>query len=125
MTDQPDYEVGYGRPPKSHRFQAGTSGNPAGRPRGARGLKAQVKELLDERVAVTAGGRKKTISTLEAVLKRLKQKAIADGDMRALEKMLGYAAQVEADASRSSPAPLSHDDDAILKAFLRRREERL
>ena len=125
MTDRPDYEVGYGRPPKSHRFQAGTSGNPAGRPRGARGLKAQVKELLEERVAVTTDGRKKTISTLEAVLKRLKQKAIADGDIRALEKLLGYAAQVEADALRSSPAPLSPDDEAVIEGFLRRREERL
>ena len=25
-----EYEVGYGKPPKEHQFQAGHSGNPAG-----------------------------------------------------------------------------------------------
>jgi len=28
-----DYEVGYGKPPKSRRFQPGVSGNPKGRPK--------------------------------------------------------------------------------------------
>jgi hypothetical protein len=30
------YKVGYGRPPAEHRFRKGHSGNPRGRPRGAR-----------------------------------------------------------------------------------------
>ena len=30
------YDVGYGKPPKKHRFRKGQSGNARGRPKGAR-----------------------------------------------------------------------------------------
>ena len=34
-----DYKVGYGKPPKEHRFKKGQSGNPRGRPKGAKSRK--------------------------------------------------------------------------------------
>ncbi len=51
-TDKPDGakgEVGYGKPPAEHRFQPGKSGNPGGRPKGAKGRRATVKRVLMEK----------------------------------------------------------------------------
>ena len=49
--------VGYGRPPMMTRFRPGQSGNPRGRPKGARNLSTIVAAALSERVAIneTAG----------------------------------------------------------------------
>jgi len=42
------YDVGYKKPPKSGRFTKGCSGNPAGRPKGARNkLKPQMLQMRD------------------------------------------------------------------------------
>ena len=46
MSD--DYEVGYGKPPKSRQWKPGQSGNPKGRPKGARNrLGTQFLEALE------------------------------------------------------------------------------
>jgi hypothetical protein len=42
-----DYEVGYCRPPKQHRFQRGQSGNPRGRRRQPVSKKATWEKLMN------------------------------------------------------------------------------
>src|SRR5689334_24983502 len=55
-----DYEVGYGRPPRHTRFAKGQSGNPRGRPCGAKNFTTLLEEALNEPVTVTEnGGRRK------------------------------------------------------------------
>ena len=43
-----DYAVGYGKPPKHTRFKKGRSGNPRGRPRGAKNLSTLLFGALNE-----------------------------------------------------------------------------
>lgn len=47
-AEQPPYEVGYAKPPADTRFRKGQSGNPKGRPRGAKNRPNPVRE--DERL---------------------------------------------------------------------------
>ena len=51
--DERDYEVGYGKPPRHTRFVKGQSGNPRGRPPGAKNLKTLLNKALNELVVVT------------------------------------------------------------------------
>src|SRR5215469_5153687 len=56
---QRDYEVGYGKPPRSSRFKKGQSGNPRGRPSGSKNLSTLLSEALNEPVIVTENGRRR------------------------------------------------------------------
>ena len=47
---QDDYEVGYGRPPKSTRFEKGKSGNPRGRPKKAKPRPLKLSDAPSEHI---------------------------------------------------------------------------
>ena len=67
------YEVGYGKPPPHRRFRKGESGNPRGRPPGAKNLKTLLNEALNERVIVAENGRRRKISKLLVIIKQTRQ----------------------------------------------------
>jgi hypothetical protein len=87
MTGKKDYEVGYGKPPKSRRFKKGRSGNPKGRPKGATNKVSEDKVLTIfareayREVPVTEGNRTITLPIINVTLRNLMQKA-AKGDFR-------------------------------------------
>jgi hypothetical protein len=66
-----DYEVGYCKPPRDTRFKRGQSGNPRGRPPGAKNLSTLLNEALNELVVVTENGGRKRISKRQAAFKQL------------------------------------------------------
>ena len=66
-----DYVVGYRRPPKATQFAAGKSGNPKGRPKGSRSVGALLKDILQQKIAVTENGKTRRIPALEVMLRRL------------------------------------------------------
>ena len=80
-----DYEIGYGKPPKQHRFPKGTSGNPAGPP--PKRKQVDVAGVLNEPVKVKAGGKERDMSPFEAGFRQLARKAL-DKDLRAILKFV-------------------------------------
>lgn len=90
MTDEHDYEVGYGRPPKATQFKKGQSGNPKGRPKQARTLSKILDHVLHETIQVREGDGLRSMSAHEAVLYAQVVKAM-QGDQRAFTAIMSLA----------------------------------
>jgi hypothetical protein len=74
--------VGYGNPPLKTRFRPGQSGNPPGRPKGAKGRKQIVAKIAGEMRWVVENGGRRRLSTLELILLQLRNLAV-QGDIQA------------------------------------------
>jgi hypothetical protein len=116
-----DYTIGYGRPPTGTRFRPGQSGNPKGRPKGARSAAAMARSALERRISVTEAGSKRSMSVRQVALRRLAEKAIS-GDAKALSFLLSLEGYADWPASDDLPeARESSDQDReIIQNFLNR-----
>ena len=120
-----DYDVGYGKPPQEHRFPKGTSGNPKGRPKGARNLKTDLLEELGETMKVREGGRERRISKQRALIKIQIARAL-NGNDRAAAKIIDLYLKVIGldDDAADADLPLTEDERAVIEKLedrLRRR----
>jgi len=116
------YEVGYGKPPEGTRFKKGASGNPKGRPKGARGLKTDLQQELGSRVTVTENGQTKKYTKQQVVVKRLTEKA-AKGDIRAINILMGLTLSIfgpDGEAVKSGFAVSAIDLEIIAQALERK-----
>jgi hypothetical protein len=111
-----DYEVGYGKPPKHTQFKKGQSGNPKGRPTGSKNFSTDVKATLQAPVRINSDGRPRTVSTQEAALMRLREKALK-GDNRSLDRIIELARTYNDEEMAEAAAKLSLTDDEILEAY--------
>ena len=110
--------VGYGKPPRKNQFQPGQSGNPRGRPKGAKGLKAELREELDELVTITSEGKPRRIRKRRLIIKALAAQA-AKGNVAAADKLLSLVIQAEGfEDERATAKRLSDTDLLILNRFL-------
>ena len=103
--EQPDYAVGYGKPPKQSRFKPGQSGNPKGRPKGSRNRKPALNEerlkdiILEEAyrtISVNDGDRRVTLPMAQAIVRTLALNA-AKGNQRALNLFTELLSSTERD----------------------------
>ena len=85
----PQYDVGYGKPPKHSQFQKGNKSG-KGRKKGSKALKTIVNEAMNAKVVVNKDGKKTKLSKVELSVHQLASKAAA-GDFKATDKLLSLA----------------------------------
>lgn len=114
------YEVGYGKPPRAHRFKLGQSGNPKGRPKGARGINALTRALLEKKVEMRIGGKTRKVMAIEAITMKLLELA-SKGNPRAIDqcfKLYGRLRIEDPVQEGLSSTTDTEADQAILDSFI-------
>ncbi len=121
MSEQDAKKVGYGRPPETSQFRKGQSGNPAGRAKGQRNLKTDLKAELAEVISLNEGGQPIRLTRRRALLKSLTARAIS-GDNKATELILKLMGQLfQEDKEAAATAPFTADDQLLLDTYFNRR----
>jgi hypothetical protein len=118
-----DYVVGRGRPPKATQFKPGQSGNPKGRPKGAKNESTIVRGLLNRKIAIREGGKTRKVSVLEAIFIRFAEDALKGNPKSAAFLLNRYGLAEGTDAPEASG--LDQDDQQILESFRRHVESQL
>jgi hypothetical protein len=130
-SSEPDYEVGYRKPPKAHRFKKGQSGNPRGKTKKPQidDVRIVVDEVLDEPTRMRVGDQVRNVSKLEAMIGAQKMKAL-QGNPKAFKALLKLAQKANM-FSKAKPkrgiiiyAPGTPEEKMILRAFHAERDVR-
>jgi|SRR6185437_7507660 len=116
-TSDDDFKVGYKQPPRHTRFKPGNSGNPRGKQKGVRNFATDVKQTLEVPVKLSDQGRPRRVSTQQAALLRLREKALK-GDPRSIAHILELAKIFNNTVIEPvGDKPLAAEDQAILDAY--------
>ena len=113
---QPDYDVGYRKPPRHSRFTKGQSGNPRGRPPGAKNLKTLLSEALNETVIVSENGGRRKVTKRQAIITQLVNRS-ATADFRAIKILLDIVRDIERQTEPTTPetSDFSEADEKVLE----------
>jgi hypothetical protein len=111
-----DYERGYCKPPKSHQFKPGQSGNPAGKPKGQPSLAQVLLEEAARIVKVKIGDEIEHLAKERALLRRLLDEGIR-GDPVAARLYFSLRFQIVglSEAPIEAETPLTEEELEILK----------
>jgi hypothetical protein len=116
------YEIGYRRPPVSGRFKKGKSGNPKGRPKGSGNFVTILERELGHSIVMTENGKKKTITRMEAMVKRIVADAL-QGDRKALLTLFDILRRTGQLEQTGIESLLPDDYATILDSYVARRQK--
>jgi hypothetical protein len=117
----PNDEIGKGSAPHPTRFKPGQSGNPKGRPKGAKGAESMARAELRRKVTATQNGVRRKMTVEQVAYRRLADKAIA-GDLKALILLLTLAKSLNpSDPGSSDDAIPAEQDLEIIWEYLARK----
>lgn len=86
--DEKGYEIGYGKPPKN-QYQKGQSGNPKGRPKGAKNKAAAFNAFMQKPLPGHHN-----VNTREALWRTLQHQALIEKNPRAIKILLDLDARL-------------------------------
>lgn len=98
-----DYEVGYRKPPKAHRFKPGQSGNPKGRPKKSALIAERIMKAFNEQVTVRTADGEVRISKFDAIVQQILAKA-AKGDARAQRLVMNLWKEIGGASEENAPS---------------------
>jgi hypothetical protein len=110
------YSVGYGKPPKQHQFKPGQSGNPRGRPKGAKNTATIINEILNRKVRVRTERGVRKITVQEAMLTGFADRGLK-GDTKTAAFLLDRKERAEA-AGEEANTDTTPDEREIIEFFL-------
>ncbi|MGB7370802.1 DUF5681 domain-containing protein [Erythrobacter sp.] len=114
----PREEVGYGKPPRHTRWKKGQSGNPKGRPKGARSLKVDLDRVLRKILTIEGKGTKFQGTTQSLALEMLARRA-ATGDIRASKALIELTLTIFGPGDRGGEREsLSAHDQQLLDSWM-------
>jgi hypothetical protein len=111
------YGTGYGKPPRQHQFRPGQSGNPKGRPKGAKNAATLLQEILGRRIDVRTGSTVRKMTVLEAILTRFAESALKGDTKSAAFLLQRYDAPEPPDEHATNGT--TPEDQQIIDAFLK------
>lgn len=116
------YEIGYRRPPKSGRFKKGQSGNPKGRPKGSKNFLTILEQELNQPIIVNENGKKKKISRMQAMVKRLVSEAL-QGERRSLLTLVEIMRRTGQLEETDIQGLIPDDYESILDTYVEQRQK--
>ena len=115
-------DVGYGKPPRANQFKPGKSGNPKGRPRGAKSEATILQDLLQHKIRLSERGKTRKITLHEAILRRIAEDCLKGNTKSAAFLLNRYHAMTSNEPDESG---LSDDEQTVLETYLKKLQSNL